>query len=220
MTANMDPSIFVDVIEKLRSVATVDVEMDARPNAMRKMISISRVKMNEMVKSYALMYRLAHQCWSNLPDSPCDEKTYVFMWMIAADDYGVNHGTIAWEGSNPNTFVHLWSIVDRMRVSLENARVSWVVGTRNCASYCTTTGMSGPLDAHMYPPEYTTADQITSIDESVTEMSYTDTIEEFCSFYDFISSTLTIPAVTVVTTSDMERINDEFRRSMRPSASS
>jgi len=220
MTAIMATNVFTDAIEKLRSCATVGVEMDARPSPMRTTISISRTKMNEMVRSYALMYRLAHQCWSNLPEAPCDEKTYVFMWMMAADDYEVNHGTIAWEGSNANTFVHLWSIIDRMRIPLENAKMNWVIGTRNCASYCDTTGMTGPLDAHMYPPEYTTPTQITSIDDNPMPMTYKNVTEEFCSFYDFNASNITIPPEIVITASDMERINNEFIRSTRPSASS
>lgn len=39
------------------------------------------------------------------------EKTYLFMWAVAAEGCGLNYNSLKWEGSNPNTFAHLWSII-------------------------------------------------------------------------------------------------------------
>lgn len=217
---NESTNMFVDVIQSLRSCATVSVNVDAKPSASTNGISISRMKMNQMINAYSMMYKIVHQCWSNLPDPPCNEKTFVFMWVIASDDYNVNHGTIAWEGSNPNTFVHLWSIVDRIRIPLENANMAWVVGTRNCADYCKTTGMNGPLDTHMYPHENVTPQQITLMSKDVNAMRYVNVSTEFCSFYDFNMSTITIPVKKVITASEMEEANSTIARRASPGSSS
>lgn len=201
--------LFSEVILKLRACASVPVVIDEVTNTSRKSISISRLKLNQMINSYWTLYKLVHKCWSNLPDPPCSEKTYLFMWAIACDDYSFNHGTISWEGSTLNTFVHLWSIIDRIKLSLERVGLSWIVGERNCADYCKSVGVTGPLDEHMYPPEFVVPDEILKIDEDVMQMVYEDSKEEFCSFHDFTMSTYVRGAPVAISASDIAAMNDE-----------
>ncbi|KAI6986055.1 hypothetical protein KC359_g8913 [Hortaea werneckii] len=165
--------------------------MDAVPDLTGNTISISRVKLNTMIKSYHILYELVHKCWSNFPEPPCSEKTYVFVWALASDDYCFNHGTISWERSTPNTFVHLWSIIDRIKLSLEREGLSWIVNGRNCAEYCRSTGMSGPLDAHMYTRETVPPIEITKMDEDFFPMIYSDEKGDHCSYHDFCESVKT-----------------------------
>lgn len=186
-TSNFD--LFSDVLESLKKCATVPVVVDGNPNSMERRISISRIKLGQMVKSYPVMFELANKCWSNFPEPPCSERTYVFMWAIACSDYSFNHGTISWERSTPNTFVHLWSIVDRMKLRLSN--LNWIIGTRNCADYCRSTGMTGPLDASMYARENTTPHEILKIDSDFVPLTFKDEVGEFCSYDDFCSSVMT-----------------------------
>lgn len=212
--------IFSDSIKVLKNCATVPVVVDGNPNMMKTTIPISRVKMNTMINSYGIMYTLVNKCWSNFPEPPCDERTYVFMWAIASEGYSVNHNTIRWEGSTPNTFVHLWSIVDRIRPALESHALAWIVDSRNCVSYCRTTGMTGPLDVHMCPPETVTPIEITKMDEDTVPFVHDDTRAEFCSFYDFTMSTLVPEIQTTISASQIDAQNDEFMSRLRSGASS
>ncbi len=202
--------IFSDSITALRSCASVNVVIDGNPSLVRNVISVSRVKMSTMISSYRTLYTLVNKCWSNLPEPPCSERTYVFMWMIASEGYAVNHNTIKWEGSSPNTFVHLWSIVDRMRPTLEGSGLSWIVDSRNCANYCGTTGMTGPLDVHMYPPEFVTPIEIIKMDEDTTPFTHENKRAEFCSFYDFTMSVMVPEVETVISASHIAALNDEI----------
>lgn len=206
---------FSDLIKTLNACSNVPVVVDGNPSSTSNIISVSRVKANTMINSYRTIYTLVNKCWSNFPEPPCDEKTYVFMWVIASEGYSVNHDTIKWEGSNPNTFVHLWSIVDRIRPSLEQSGMSWIVDSRNCAHYCGSTGMTGPLDAHMYPPELVTPIEIDKMDEDATPLTHQDRRSEFCSFYDFTMSALVPEVETVISASQMSAANEEVTSQLR-----
>lgn len=204
--------IYNDVIKQLEMSANVRVSIDVVPNMYKNAIVINRTKMLEMVNSYGSMYSLVHRCWSNLPEPPCSEKTYLFMWMIASEGYSLNHNSISWEGSNPNTFVHLWSIIDRIRIALENTRMSWIVGERNCVDYCKTTGMTGPMDQHLYERERITPTEIEKMETDMTQFIFEDVRQEFCSFYDFQISTMMPENEHRISTSEMELRNQEFIR--------
>lgn len=207
--------LFEDIVACLNKVSNVPVELDTVMDAYSKKIVLSRMKLNEIVSSYNIIYALVHKCWSSLPDPPCDEKTYIFVWMFAAENYCVNHNTISWEGANPNTFVHLWSIVDRIRVALEGGRLNWVVGSRNCADYTKTTGMTGPLDQYMYSSEYVTPAEILAMDTDLIMPTYRDEKKEFCSYYDFCMDSYLRKPEVVITTSDIAAANYEVMRQRR-----
>lgn len=213
-------SLFDDVMQQLRSCSAVPVVMDAAPNMIRNKISISRVKMTYMVQSYDILFTLVNKCWSNLPEPPCSEKTHLFMWVIAADYYSLDHSTINWEGSGPNTFAHLWSIIDRMGISLERAKLNWILDTRTCKGYCASTGMTGPLDRHMYPPEYVTPTEIERIDEEIIPLVHEDSRVEFCSFYNFSMYAMIPEAESMVNVSDMIADNEKLVLKRRTGSSS
>lgn len=122
------------------------------------------------------------------PPPPCSELTYVFIWMMVSDDYDFNHNTINWEGSNPNTFVHLWSIMDRLKQSLEDMGLHWIVGERSYTGYYMDTGLTGPMDEKMYIPEVEPLPYIDEMDDEIFSLTYTEQTEEFCSYLDFYTS--------------------------------
>lgn len=93
----------------LRTVATVHVSIDTSSSSRASVgqILIESAKMNEIVSSYDNLFAITHKCWSNLPQAPVDEKAHVFIWMMISKGYAINHSTITWKNSTPNTFVHL-----------------------------------------------------------------------------------------------------------------
>lgn len=209
----MSTNIFTDVVESLRKCATVRVVVDGKPNEFENVISISRIKLNDLINAYPLIYELVHKCWSNFPDPPCDERTYVFLWALACDNYCFNHGTISWERSTPNTFVHMWSIIDRMRLVLVRHGLGWVMVGRNCADFCRSTGMVGPLDANMYVPELVVPSEIIRIDDDFVPLTFKDETAEFCSYHDFRMSAKTSGPGRVISVSDIAMANEEKIRS-------
>ena len=195
---------FPSVIEKLKENANVRVVVDANPSMYMNVMSVSRLKLTTILNTYAPLYELVNKCWSNLPNPPHDDRMYVFMWVMACENYSVNHSTIKWEGATPNTFVHLWSIMDRMKHSLERLNLSWVVGPRNCADYCRRMGMTGPLDSLMYVPELVVPVEITKMEEDFIPISFESESRSFCSFYEFNKSVKVDDHGVALTVSDME----------------
>ena len=189
--ANTTPDLMTDIIEGLRACTNVRVTVGETADLSGRTITINRNKLNTIVGSYPILYRLVHKCWSNFPDPPCSEKTYLFVWVLSADEYCVNHTTIKWERATPNTFVHLWSVVDRIQLSLVRAGLEWIVASRNCATYCKSTGMVGPLDAHMYSREVVPPEQIEKMEEDFVPMTFRNEVADFCSYHDFCESTKT-----------------------------
>lgn len=210
MCASKNTNLISTIIESLRRVATVPVEMDGVED--RDKITISRLKLEQIMSSYQYLYVLVNKCWSNLPDPPCDEMTYLFVWIIASDGYCVNHRTISWTSSTPNTFVHVWSIVDRIRMSLESTDLSWVLGTRNCPDYCRHMDMPGALDQYLYRPETVLPSQIADIDRDVFSPVHVDERAEFCSFFDFCTDALVDSGPRTIDVSEMAMNNDEISR--------
>lgn len=191
------------IIKELREIATVDVLVTESLNVDPSAIVIDIMKMNEIMAGYDYLRMLVHQAWSNLPTPPVREKTHVFVWLIASRNYCINHSTINWPGSNPNTFVHLWSIMDRIKSSLTAIDTSWLIGHRDCVQYCSTTGMNWPMDTHMYAKQEMIPDQIASMEKRPEIFRHDPTTREFSSSYDFQMSAYTPKKMRVV---DVSRI--------------
>ena len=187
MTSNLRSNI----IRELKEVATVDVVMSQNMNPDPTVITINDTKMSEIMAGYDYLATLVNKTWSNLPSPPVKEKTHVFVWLIISEGYCVNHSTIKWPGSSPNTFVHLWSIMDRIKSSLTGVDSSWLIGSRDCVQFCSTTGLSWPMDSHMYPREQIPLEQITKMEMSPEVFRRDPTTKEFSSFYNFQMTTYT-----------------------------
>jgi hypothetical protein len=217
MSDKKNTSLIPKIIESLRRVAMVPVEMDGMVD--KDKITMSRLKLEQIMSSYEVIYGLVSKCWSNLPDPPCDEKTYLFVWIIASDDYCINHRSISWDGASANTFVHVWSIMDRIRMSLERTDMSWAVGSRNCSDFCRAVNMPGALDVYLYRPEPMTPSQILDLDKDIFEPTFVDYKAEFCSYYDFCMDTILDTGTKTVNVSEMALMNEEIsRRSGTPTS--
>jgi len=199
--------MFSVVIESLNEHSHGEVVVDAPPGTHKNVISVSRLKMNTLLDWYESLSQLTHKYWSNLPDPPSGEKTYIFLWTIACDDYCVNNTTMCWEGSTINTFIHLWSIVDRMRYSFEREGLGWLLSTRNCADYCKSMSIPGPLDAHLYRPEVVFPIDLDEIENDIFPLVFTTHCESFESFYDFLTSVTTSTTQVPTSVSDVEAAN-------------
>ncbi len=188
----MEMNLQSDVIAGLREIATVPVvvDRDVVGNPPMGSIVIESRKLYEIIVSYDDICAVSHKCWSNLPDSPVAEPAHVFMWMISCRDYDVNHSTLRWPGSTPNTFVHLWSILDRMKPSLTSMDMTWLMGTRTCVDYCTSTGMDGPMDAKMYARENVVPSLIENVGSDPGVFMYEPVHRDFDSYMDFQMSTI------------------------------
>lgn len=206
-------SLNAKIIKSLREVAVVDVEEGGAED--RSKITFSRLKLEEITRSYDAFYKLVNKCWSSLPEPPCKEKTYLFVWVIMCDDYCINHNTISWDNANAKTYIHVWSIIDRIRMSLDNTEFSRLIGSRSCPQFCRYVNASGALDMHIYRPEMITPSQITGIQNDMFPPTYNDNRQEFCSYYDFCMST-TIPTTrNMLNVSEISLRNQEIIRTRK-----
>jgi hypothetical protein len=197
MSTDLSPII----IKELKEVATVNVVVTDNMNTDTSVITIDSGKLREIMCGYDYLRTLVNRTWSNLPTPPVKEKTHVFVWLIASRDYCINHSTIKWPGASPNTFVHLWSIMDRIKSSLMGVDSSWLIGSRDCVQYCSTTGMNMPMDTYMYMKEGIVPDQIAMMERRPEIFRHDPTSREFDSFYDFQMSTYTPKPLPVVNVS-------------------
>lgn len=197
----MSTNLRAVIIKELKEVASVDVLVTESTNVDPSVIVIDDMKMNEIMAAYDYLRMLVHRTWSNLPTPPVKEKTHVFVWLIASRNYCINHSTIKWPGSNPNTFVHLWSIMDRIKSSLTSVDSSWLIGSRDCVQYCSTTGMNWPMDTHMYAKQEVIPDQIAKMERKPEIFRHDPTTKEFSSSYDFQMSAYTPKKMSVVNVS-------------------
>lgn len=202
-----ESDMFTTLIESLKEHSHCDVVVDGAPGAGRNVITVNRLRMNSLISSYDLVSQLSHKYWSNLPDPPSGEKTYIFMWTIASEGYCVNNTTMSWDGSTINTFIHLWSVVDRMRYSFEREGLGWLISTRNCADYCKSMSIAGPLDAHLYRPEMVFPINIDELENDIFPLVFEDHHESFESFYDFTRSVSTTSRPVPTSVSEIESAN-------------
>jgi len=198
-------STFSNIIADLRKVATVPVVMDSDVCDVRTRgeIVVECTKVNEIVSSYDALCTMSHKSWSNLPQPPVDESTHVFIWMIVCRGYTINHSTIMWPSSSPNTFVHLWSILDRMKSALTSLDMTWLMGSRTCVDYCTSTGMDGPMDTNMYVKERVLPDALALMKRDEQVFSYGSVMRDYVSYMDFHVSTQMPEVVEMLKVSQM-----------------
>ncbi|TVY74833.1 hypothetical protein Focb16_v005433 [Fusarium oxysporum f. sp. cubense] len=166
-------------------------------------ISVGGTKLSEIISNFV------SKTWSNLPKPPSTQRTFLFVWFLIADEYDVNHNTINWDSSTVNTFVHVWPIMDRIKVELEKMHLYWVVGTRNCTDYYESTG---PIDEKIFYPEYEPIPQIAMIEDELFPAVFEDSKSEFCSSSDFRVSSMNPSEQDLVNISEMfvERQMDEI----------
>ncbi|KAK2598040.1 hypothetical protein QQS21_005817 [Conoideocrella luteorostrata] len=105
---NFSSNITIDEVEKF---STVPVYVGDKESIAVDSVSISPVKLDELVQMYEKMYHSPTH-YGVLTDS---EPAFVIVWMIAAENYEVNHFTVKWDGVSVNTFVHLRSTIDRLK---------------------------------------------------------------------------------------------------------
>lgn len=180
----MENDMGTAILKELRSIAIIPVVIDVKVNANQQAIVISSTRLNEMMRYYAQLCLVVRKCWSNLPPAPVNECSHMIMWMIASENYGVNHSTIKWDGANLNTFVHLWSIMDRIKPTLSSMDLGWLMGSRSCVEYCLKSGAEGPMDSYMYTSMREPPRQIANMLASRESFTYQPVGREFDSFYD------------------------------------
>lgn len=94
------------IITQLKSFSKVLVYVDERESTRMDSVSISPVKLDELGAMYEKIDTFTHTISRNLTDQPDCEPAFVVVWMIAAENYDVNHFSVSWEGTSANTFVH------------------------------------------------------------------------------------------------------------------
>jgi len=174
-----------DMLTSLKAVATVPVYTNSRPNEYEDSIMVSTMKLEEVASKYTDIYKFASKAWRNLPTPPGCEKAFVIAWMIASENYDVNHFSISWSGSTPNTFVHLWSVINRIRTAFDTQTSSWFINSRDPVGYCTSMNMSGPADQHLYVKEIVVPQHIRVFEEEMHVMVVSDHAEETLSYTAF-----------------------------------
>ena len=184
MTSNTVGSM----ISSLRAAAKVPVFVGERTQSGADSILISELRANVVAGLYAKFYAFTHKAWRNIPDAPRCEPPYVIMWMLVCEDYDVNHNTIDWPGAGPNTFVHVWSMIERLRTTLTDAGAEWIMGPRDAVGYCMCMNISGPTDAHIYAGERIILPQVAAMSRNMKGCRRTDVNRDFVSFFDMETS--------------------------------
>lgn len=182
---NANTNMTMKVISSLREVATVPVYVGERPNEVGGTILISELKVAMLTDIYEQLYMFTYTAWRNLPEAPGCDPPFVIMWMLSAEDYEINHSSITWKGSSPNTFVHVWSMVERLRSTFVSMGMEWLIGSRDTTGYCLATGMSGPADAHLYTREIVTPPQAMVAIREMPRSERLSVSRDFASFFDF-----------------------------------
>ncbi len=181
-------SLSNSVITQLKRFSKVPVYVGAKESAVTESITISPVKLDELISMYEKIYTFTHTIWRNLPTPPECEPAFVIVWMIAADNYDINHLSVSWEGTSANTFVHLWSTIDRLKNTIDSMTSSWLLYNRGPTGYAEYTKMPGAADTYLYPKEMITLPHIGVLVEEADRRTVTDLTEDFESFYEFRQS--------------------------------
>lgn len=213
----MENDMSAAVLKELRTYAVIPVVMDVKVNSNQQAIVVSSTRLNEMMRYYADLCMIVRKCWSNLPPAPVDECSHVVMWMIASENYGVNHSTIRWEGANMNTFVHLWSIMDRIKPTLSSMDLGWLMGSRSCVEYCLKSGADGPMDSYMYTRTHETPEQIMNMATDREMFTYEHMGVEYHSFYNMTRSMRVPKPMVTLNISRMILDRDKVARRSGPS---
>lgn len=78
-----DELLLTRVVESLKRFSIVPVKIDCMEGRMK--VTLSRPKLEQVIRSYGKIYDHAHKCRWNRPMPPCDETAYAFAWKIAPD---------------------------------------------------------------------------------------------------------------------------------------
>lgn len=176
------------VISALRKAANVPVYVGQRESMNQPSILVSQIKMDELANMYETLHQFTFAAWRNLPSPPDCEKTFVLMWLIACDKYDVNHFSIKWEDATPNSFVHLWSITDRLRTTFEPINANWLLDSRGPVGYVEELNLGGPVDVHIFPRETIVPPHIGIFTKSMHEATNTNMHTDHTSSFDFKQS--------------------------------
>ena len=190
MDVNKNNETYMKSIEQLRTIARVNVYIDEKEMGDTNSILISSMKMNMLSGIYEKLYAFTLKSWRNLPQVPGSEPAYMIMWMIASEEYSLNHMTVDWKGASPSTFVYVWSMIERMRDMMESMNVDWTVSSRDCKGYCMVTGISEPADTRLYTREQTTPPQVMHMCTSMSTARVTNLDRDYVSFFDAETSML------------------------------
>lgn len=191
------------IIEKLKMFSNVPVYLGERETMTTESISISPVKLDELVGMYEKIYAFTHTIWRNLPNPPDCEPAFVIIWMISSNDYDVNHLTVSWTGSSANVFVHLWSTIDRLRSSIDSMTSYWLFGSRGPVGYAEFTNMPGAADVYLYPKEIIKPPHIEVLSAEMDMATVTDLNTDYESFYEFRRSLMMRKKMPVIDVSAM-----------------
>jgi hypothetical protein len=172
----------------LRTNAKVPVSVGERAQTSGDSILISELKMSMIASIYEKIYSFTHKAWRNVPTAPGCDPPYVIMWMLACEGYEVNHNTITWPGAGPNTFVHIWSMLERLRSVLAKAGLEWIMGPRDAVGYCEAMNITGPTDTHIYSRERAILPQVAAMASTMKTSTSTNVSRDFVSFFDMETS--------------------------------
>lgn len=203
-------SLSNDVIACLKKVSNVPVYIGGRESVVGDSIVISTIKMNALLDMYSDLYAFTYSAWRNLPSAPDCEPTYVLMWMISCEDYDVNHITINWPEATSNTFIHLWSIIDRLRTILQETNAEWLLGPRNGVNYFKFMNMPGAADSHMYLSESILPPHFEIFSASMSKMKETNLTRDYTSSLDFMTSMYLPKIATPIDPNKMAMHNAEI----------
>jgi len=181
----------LDVVERLKDVALVPVRTEEMPTSSLS-ITINTFVVTNLIDIYMELLPFVSRAWMNLPPISGCRPIYMIIWMLASEDYSVNHNTIRWDKSTPNNFAYVWTIIERMTPILRRVGLTWIVAGRNSVDYCSLTGMRGPADQSLYPP---TVGLVASIKESVRAVRDVQGYQverEFVSLFDFESAMMMV----------------------------
>lgn len=201
------------IITQLKRFCKVSVYVGERESTTTDSVSVSPVKLDELVAMYEKIYRFTHTIWRNLPTPPDCEPALVIIWMIASENYDINHFTVSWEGVSANTFVHLWSTIDRLKNTMDSMTAYWLLGSRGPMGYAERTGMPGAADTYLYPKEIITPPHIGVLVKEADRAIITDLDEDFASFYDFRQTLMMPKKVKTIDVAQMMMRNLEMTES-------
>ncbi|KAK4897239.1 hypothetical protein LTR49_028029 [Elasticomyces elasticus] len=186
-----------------------------RESVVRDSILISSVKLGELVGIYQDLYAFTHSAWRNLPNPPDCELVFLLMWMISAENYDVNHFTIKWQEATSNTFMHLWSIIDRLRTVPESNNADWLVGPRNPLGYSASMNMPGAADEYLYPSESTVPPYVEIFNANMNRMQPMIMRRDYNSNFSFTMSLTLRKPRRMIDPDEMAMRNYEMASPMR-----
>jgi hypothetical protein len=208
-------SITNNIVASLKKISNVPVYDGQREAMSGDSILLSSVKMNELVGMYEDLYAFTHSAWRNLPPPPDCERVFVLIWMISAENYDINHLSIAWPDATSSTFVHLWSIIDRLRTVLESNSADWLVGPRNPVGYSVSMGMPGAADEYLFPSESIIPPHVEVFSTNMTKMKPKTITRDYDSHFMFIMSLTMKRPRRVIDPNEMAMKNYEKAHAMR-----